>query len=192
MEVDWNGCYKIHPERPASNFKWMLRSFQSFLEVFWSGCYKIHQERPGSDFKWMVQRSTQRILQVTSSGCYNVASRASWKLIDMDVTYIHLYFWLLASAPWHEALSELLLFHYVSFILPVAWKQPNRQSNKYMRWRTCKRRAKTLGFKEKIRNFQENLGSLGNLFSPLCSSPLKPSNDIILQMATTIKNIFIQ
>ena len=150
------------------------------MEVDWNGCYKIHPERPGSDFKWMVQRSTQRILQVTSSGCYNVASRASWKLTDMDVTtYIHLYFWLLASAPWHEALSELLLFHYVSFILPVAWKQPNRQSNKYMRWRTCKRRAKTLGFKEKIRNFQENLGSLGNPFSPLCPSPLKQSHEVV-------------
>ena len=157
----------------------LQRNFQSFFEVDWNGCYKIHPERPGSDFKWMVQRSTQRILQVTSSGCYNVASKASdWHGSDVT-TYIHLYYWLLASAHWHEALSELLLLHYVSFILPVAWKQPNRQSNKYMRWRTCKRRAKTLGFKEKIRNFQENLGSLGNPFSPLCPSPLKQSHEVV-------------
>ena len=34
----------------------------------------------------MLQCSIQSLLEVTSSGCYNVASRASRKLIEIDVT----------------------------------------------------------------------------------------------------------
>ena len=48
-----------------------------------------HPERLGSDFKWMLQRSIQSVLEVTSSGCCNVASRAFGKLIEMDVTTEH-------------------------------------------------------------------------------------------------------
>ena len=34
----------------------------------------------------MLQRSIQSVFEVASNGCYNVASRASGKLIEMDVT----------------------------------------------------------------------------------------------------------
>ena len=64
----------------------LQRNFQSFFEVDWNGCYNIHPERREMTFKWTVQRSIQGILQVTSSRSYNVASRASWKLIEKDVT----------------------------------------------------------------------------------------------------------
>ena len=37
----------------------------------------------------MLQRSPQSVLEVDWNGCYNVASRASWKLIELDVTTWH-------------------------------------------------------------------------------------------------------
>ena len=40
-------------------------------------------------FTWLVQRSIQSVLEVAYNGCYNIASRAFGKLIEIDVTTEH-------------------------------------------------------------------------------------------------------
>ena len=53
--------------------KWMLeRSIHSVLELLVMDV--------------LLLRSIQSVFEVDSNGCYNVASRASGKLIEMDVT----------------------------------------------------------------------------------------------------------
>ena len=48
-----------------------------------------YAEHVGSSLNCMLQSSIQSIVEVTRNWCHNVASRASWKWLEMDVTTSH-------------------------------------------------------------------------------------------------------
>ena len=124
LEMTSSGCYvasRASRKLIEIDVTTYIQSVVKWLQV--NGTTK-HPEHLGSDFKRMLQRSFQSFLEVDWNGCYNIASRASWKWLQVDVTMLQRSIHRLVGVTWNQCYNVASRASWLLIVRDIATYHP--------------------------------------------------------------------